>query len=89
MVGKPGIGTNFLGGVLQLPAPQRIEQIARKNDALGLPPREPLACQVIDAAFYCFPHLQAKAAAGYQRFAREQLAIDPGCAWCRNLLLQG
>ena len=38
---EAGFGREFCGGLVQLPPPQRVEQIAREDDALALPPRQP------------------------------------------------
>src|SRR3546814_4146634 len=54
-----------------------------------LPPCEALHFEMLRARFHRVAHFEPEATASGDRFARDQLAIEPCCAWRCDLVRKG
>src|SRR5690606_34199038 len=84
-----GLGLEALPQRVELAAPQRLDQAAAKADAAVLPLSQALSDQMLGPAVERVADLGAEAAgAERDRLARNRLAVEPGGAVRRDLLLE-
>src|SRR5579885_3215131 len=87
--GLARLGLEALPQRVQLAAPQRLDQVTAEADAAALTLGEPLADEMLGAALERVANLGAEtAAAERDRLARDGLAVEPGGAVRRDLLLE-
>ena len=84
---EPGLGRELGGGLVEFAPAQGVEEIAREDDPLALPPRQAFLDQMIDAAVHRLAHLGAETAAAERRVLGEELAVEPGRAGRGDLRL--
>src|SRR5579885_3117865 len=87
--GRPsGLGGEALAQRIELATPQRLDQVAAEADPAALPLGQPLADEMLGAAVKRVANLGAETAAERDRLARDGLAVEPGGAVRRDLLLE-
>jgi hypothetical protein len=75
------------GGRVKLALAQRVEKIAREDQALTLPSGQILLDKMIDPTIHCGADLGAEAAAADPGILCQKLAVEPGGARRRDLRL--
>src|SRR5581483_7151374 len=84
-----GLGREMFAQRVEFATPQRLDQVAAEADAAALTLGEPLADEMLGAAAERVANLGAEAAgAERNRRARDGLAVEPGGAVRRDLLLE-
>src|SRR5690606_15456814 len=65
------------GGGIQFAPLQRVEQVAREDDPLALPTRQPFVGQMPGACFHRFAYFRPKTAAEIATVARQVASVEP------------
>jgi hypothetical protein len=75
-IGKPVLSRNLVGRGIDLAPPQRLDEIARKNNPASLPARQALARQMVGTTLHRLANLGAETAPAGRGIAGDELAVS-------------